>query len=328
MPSICALIVIGALLTASHELSQPLRGDAARALYEPVVGRSAQNPAYSADGRRVLFTIFRNGYNNGPAGLFVHDRATHEVTTLLDEPDQDSVNLPGTSWNGPRDLITFSSDREDRHEIWTINATNGTLRRVTHGVDGGESIEPSFSPDGEWIVFEVSKPGGGKERFGALWKVRNDGTELTRLTGGEGAQWDDRQPNWSPRGDRIVFQRRPIGGDLWGLYTISPEGGAATPILVSAFDHSDSTWSPDGKYVVFSSDQGGLSNPQIFVISSQGGESARVTFDTNFSDSAPSWSPDGRTIAFESHATETSPAMLWEIAAPRLSPLRRRAARR
>lgn len=338
VPEVCkpgalvAMMALTALLSADLRAKRASsfagRGDAAKTLHVPAEGRSAQNPAYSADGRQVLFTVFHNGYNNGPAGIYILDRISSEIATLLDEPDQDSVNLPGASWNGPRDLITFSSDREDRHEVWTVNPRSGALFRVTHAVDGGESIEPSFSPEGEWIVFEVLKMTDQQKRFGALWKVRSDGTELTRLTGGAGAEWDDRQPNWSPRGDRIVFQRRPIGGDLWGLYTISPNRGAATSLFVSAFDHSDASWSPDGRRVVFSSDHGGLPNPQIYVISSMGGDPVRVTFDTGYSDSAPSWSADGKNIAFESHLTEESPAALWEITAPAGSPLRRRLVRR
>ena len=325
-----AAAIAAALVSAAQAATRvspfAVRRDTASALYAPAGGRSAQNPAYSTDGRRVLFTVFLNGYNNGPAGLHILDRTSGETTTLLDEPEQDSVNLPGASWNGARDLITFSSDREDRHEVWTVNAGTLALFRVTRGVDGGEAIEPSFSPDGGWIVFEVSKVRTGEERFGALWKVRSDGTELTRLTGGPGAESDDRQPNWSPRGDQIVFQRRPIGGDLWELYLTGPNGGAVTRLFVSPFDHSDASWSPDGRQVVFSSDHGGLPNPQIFIIPSSGGEPVRVTFDAGYSDSAPSWSPDGSSIAFESHPTDASPAMLWEI---RLrSPSRRRAVRR
>jgi len=105
-----ALIIalLSADLRAKRASSFAVRGDTAKTLYAPAEGRSAQNPAYSADGQRVLFTVFHNGYNNGPAGLYILDRISGEITTLLDKPDQDSVNLPGASWNGPRDLITFS----------------------------------------------------------------------------------------------------------------------------------------------------------------------------------------------------------------------------
>ncbi len=113
-----------------------------------------------------------------------------------------------------------------------------------------------------------------------------------------------------------MSQRRPIGGDVWGLYAMSPNGSDLSPLLMSAFDHSDAAWSPDGWKVVFSSNHGGLSNPQIFVITSDGRELVRVTFDLSYSDSAPSWSPDRGKILFESHTTDVSPASLWEIAAP------------
>jgi len=38
----------------------------------PVGARaSAQNPAFSPDGGRLVFTLFRNGYNRGPAELWI-----------------------------------------------------------------------------------------------------------------------------------------------------------------------------------------------------------------------------------------------------------------
>ena len=303
------------------------RNDGAMPVATPERPQSAQNPAYSPDGSLIVFTQFHNGYNIGPSGLFILDRSVGRITRLVDDEGNDNVNLPGSCWNGPRELITFSSDREDRDEIWTISTQTGARFRVTRHADGGDSLESSLSPDGDWIVFEVSKEMGGSQRAGTLWKIRADGSDLTRLTG-QTAQWDDRQPNWSPRGDRVVFQRRPIGADNWGLYMMDPKDGTATPLLVSEYDHSDVAWSPDGRWVVFSSTEGNLPNPQIFVLSRKGGIPVRVTFDTRYSDSAPSWSPDGATIAFESHETDESPASIWQIAAPPLPPGRPRPVRR
>lgn len=303
------------------------RSDGATLLFALASPESAQNPAYAPDGARIVLTLFHRGYNDGPAGLHVLPIGQSVTSRLLDEADHDSVNLPGSCWNQASALVVFSSDRAERHEIWTVGDSGSPLSRVTTGVDRGESIEPSFSPDGAWIVFEARKgsSGGGT---GSLWKIRVDGTELTRLTDGSGQGFDDRQPNWSPRGDRIVFQRRPAGADLWGLYTISPDGGDPIPLLVSNFDHSDASFSPDGRWVVFSSEEEGVAKPQIFVISLAGGTPVRVTADPRFFDTAPSWSPDGRSIAFESHADDTSAASVWQIAAPTLWTPRKRPVRR
>src|SRR5688572_2843972 len=89
--------------------------------FAPEEGASAQNPAFSPDGDVVLVTIFHEGYNDGPAGLFIVDDG--EAEPLLDPEDNDAVNMPGTSWH--EDQIVFSSDLGDTGEIWAIPAEGG-----------------------------------------------------------------------------------------------------------------------------------------------------------------------------------------------------------
>lgn len=317
MRSVPALLFTAALLLLASPPSAPARSDGARLLFRPQTPASAQNPAFSPDGTGILFTLFHRGYNSGPAGLYLLSPASGEVAALLDEQDQDSVNLPGSSWNATTDRITFSSDRRETDEIWTISPGGTALFRVTHRVAGGSAIEPSFSPDGEWIVFEAVGGTAG-DRRGSLWKVRRDGSALTRLTGGPDGELDDRQPNWSPRGDRIAFQRRRAGSEDWDLYTIAADGRDLRPVVTGPSGDTDVSWSPDGRWLVFSSDHGGRAQPKIFVVAAGGGQPQAVTSDPGPADAAPSWSPDGAWIAFESHPGEDEPAALWRIAAPPL----------
>ncbi len=291
------------------------RPDGAESLYAPAPPESAQNPLFSPDGESLCFTIFHRGYNDGPAGLFL---LTNEglPKVLLDEPDHDSVNLPGSAWNRILDRITFSSDRQDSpEEIWTIDPEGAAPQRVTvHGA-GEYFIEPSFSPDGEWIVFERDREVPDDFQQGSIWKVRRDGTGLTALTDGPGGGTDDRQPNWSPRGGRILFQRRTPGSDDWNLFTMAPDGSDVRQVTLDESEDTDGSWSPDGTWIVYSSDLGGLSVPNLFKISEAGGTAVRITSDETREDSAPSWSPDGTWIAFESRPAGTDgPASLWRIA--------------
>jgi TolB protein len=176
------------------------------------------------------------------------------------------------------------------------------------------AYEPSYSPDGSWLVFE-SHP-LGVESQGAIYKVRADGTMLTRLTDGTG---DDREPNWSPAGDTIVFQshaRTPGDIDLW---VMSSDGTGIRNLTQSpSSEDTDASWSPDGERVVYSSNYGGLDNGNVFVISLTGGTPTRVTTYSGY-DGAPTWSPDGSTIAFESSTGDpdgSSGTQIWAIAAP------------
>jgi TolB protein len=282
-------------------------------LSAPPTGASDQNPAFSPDGRTILFTRFSNGYNEGPAELMLLDSATGQVALFITAPDSDNVNMPGTSWNLATNRIAFSSDREDTDEIWTADLDGGGLLRISHTTDGF-ALEPTFSPDGEWIVFETHDDLPEDQQMGRIWKVRADGSYLTPLTSGE---YDDRQPNWSPTGERILFQRREPGSDNWDIVTIAPDGSDLRPVTTQPAEDTDASWSPDGRWIVYSSDYDDVDIANLFIIAAQGGELVRVTFNENGYDGAPSWSPDGAWIAFESGGDE-APTALWMIAVPPL----------
>ena len=294
------------------------RPDGAIRLSAPQPPASDQNPAFSPDGTRLLFTRFAEGYNDGPAGLYLLDLATLQITPLLMDPDADDVNLPGSSWNGPAGRIAFASDRQDTDEVWTMAAAGGDLFRVTRHGERLYFVEPSFSPDGQWIVFEVDPAAPEEQRQGSIWKVRADGSGLAQLTDGPAGGTDDRQPNWSPQGDGILFQRRTPGSDDWNLYTMAPDGSDVRQVTTAPSGDTDASWSPDGRWIVYSSDHGGLPVPNLFIIGAGGGAPIRVTHDDAHEDGAPSWSPDGKWIAFESREgqEEDTPAGLWRIAAP------------
>lgn len=288
--------------------------DGAIRLTAPPRGSSDQNPAFSPDGAVLLFTRFEQGYNLGPSSLYMLNLASGSMRLLTAAPDSDNVNLPGSCWNAATGRIVFASDRQDTEEIWHIDQDGNNPFRVTFHHSPLHFIEPSFSPDGGWIAFEIIADLPDDRAQGSIWKIRADGSGLTQLTSG----YDDRQPNWSPGGDRILFQRRAPGRDDWNIYTMLPDGSDTQPVTTAPSSDTDASWAPDGNWIVYSSDYGGLPAPNIFIISVHGGVPLRVTLDEERADSAPSWSPDGKWIAFESRKglTEITPASLWMIQVP------------
>jgi Tol biopolymer transport system component len=117
------------------------------------------------------------------------------------------------------------------------------------GARGGDD-EPSFSPDGAWVVFERAvDPDAGKA---ALWVIHTDGTGLRRLTNDA---TDAGHARWSPDGKRILFTGHNDAttftpGPLW---IVDIAGGAPTPLTDPKNPgwSFEGDWSPDGRQIVF-----------------------------------------------------------------------------
>jgi len=287
------------------------RPDGAFPIPVPLDG-SLQNPAWSPDGNSLVFTHFKNGYNLDPADLLVFDMNTLEIHTLVSDGTS-NVNLPGSVWNEVTGKIVFASSRDPHDEIYVIAADGhpGQEQRITN-FENQMAYEPAFSPDGKFIVFETHPLETEDQGMIVIRKSAGAHAPIPLTHSGE----DCRQPNWSPAGNRIVFQCFADG--LWNLWTISPDGTKRKQITSGNGDNTDASFSPDGKWVVYSSDQGNLASANLFIIPVSGGTPFQLTHSQSY-DGAPSWSPDSRWIAFESSRNdpeESEGTQLWLTATP------------
>ncbi len=283
---------------------EPARKDGAVRLNPPVSG-SLQNPAWSPDGKSLLFTRFRNGYNRGPADILIYtlperdvqgrDSAGGEIRFLVRDGSE-NVNAPGSCWSPAGRFIVFSSSRDPRDEIFRIgeNGAPGDERRITDR-EGKAGYEPTLSADGLWAVFESHVQ--DVEGNGVLVKIRMDGTEPAReLTP---SMEDCRQPNWSPAGGLIAYQKFEYG--QWDIWTCDEAGGSHRRLTAGAGDKTDASFSPDGARIICSVESPQEAGAALTAFPVSGGAAAAVT-SPGWSDGAPSWSPDGGKVAFESRA--------------------------
>lgn len=280
------------------------------------LGRSFQNPCFSPNGQVLAFTNFTQRYNTGKSVVRTVPSGGGAVLRALSPTTAQSVNLPGQCWSATTDEVVYSSDVVDRDEIYLVSAAGDMPRRITNR-PGSLAWEPSVSPvlnDGSrWIVFE-SHSEANPDAGGELWKVRSDGAGLARLTQGH----NDRQPEWSPRGDKIVFQRE-VGQEAWDVFTLDLANGSTFNVTNDgALFNADASWSPSGDYIVYSSGDDDIEIANLFVIPANGGSRIRVTRSCGL-DGAPGWSPDGGRIAFESAPFDPDAqgsTTLWVIDAP------------
>lgn len=270
---------------------------------------SFQNPAWSPDGQSLLVTRFRNGYNREPADLLIIDLHTNSVRTLVSD-GSGNINLPGASWNDRTGRIVFSSSRDPHDEIFIIDdksALDGEVRITNR--EEMVAYEASFSPDGEWIVFESHRL--DVEGNGVITRYKVDGTEPYQML--TGANEDSRQPNWSPRGDLIVYQSFSEG--QWDIWVMNADGTAHRNVTNGVGDKTDATFSPDGEWVVYSYQEPEEEGANLYIIPVFGGDPIRVTRYEGY-DGAASWSPDGDRIVFEScpdDPDESDGTTIWVI---------------
>ena len=148
----------------------------------------------------------------------------------------------------------------------------------------GSHRSPSFSPDASMITFIDDSEGVPQ-----VWvKNLTQGDPIRITSGGLGAG----HPQWSPKGDRIVFHR----GDwkmLGGIWSVPPLGGESRRIIETGWSPS---FSGDGERIVFERQDG------IFTAAADGSDERRVEgAPSNFFqgvDLSPAFSPDGAWIVY------------------------------
>jgi Tol biopolymer transport system component len=162
------------------------------------------------------------------------------------------------------------------------------------------SLDPSFDPSGQKIVFASGRGGDfhpelGFERLG-LFTATSSGSDVERLTSGP----FDFMPDWSHDGSKVVFVRGENYGaprELWvvDVETLEQERVLDRPLKRDLYSPK---WSPDGGRIAFVTLSFKENQKNLWLVSSDGSELRQVP---HIEDSGTvGWSPDGDQIAYSS----------------------------
>jgi TolB protein len=157
----------------------------------------------------------------------------------------------------------------DSSGIWIMEVDGMNKKHVIIG------RYPDWFPDGGKILCEIASYTSGNEYVNHhLWIISLiDSNHIEIPLGG-----DNRDPQWSPDGSKIVFSSQPYGkrpqvcvinSDGTGLRQLTTEGGISP------------AWSPDGRKIVYVRDSGEYSSKhgQLWIMDANGSNKRQLTFD-------------------------------------------------
>lgn len=207
-------------------------------------------------------------------------------------------------WSPDGTIIAFDGlpGSDVLRDIYLVTVSENPVQTQLTTLPGFDCY-PSFSPDGEFIVYMSER-----DKNRDLFIMDLEGNDVAQLT--EEPAYDY-EPAWSPDGGQIAFVSRRTGGSE--IYVMDVDGTKVRQITDNSSLDWRPVWSPDGEWILFESWRN--DNADIFIMRPDGSDVQQLT-DNPAEDGNPTWSPDGRYIVFHSQRTGNYQLFILEVAHP------------
>ncbi len=248
---------------------------------------SLRSPSWSPDGKQVIYEKVDNAPWSYYTQLYSWDKnLDYRYADVFPSFSKDGY-LIVTTKDTDNSIFFMKKDGTERHLVFKSTApctdhSNGPCSDMV-----GVGFAPSWSPDGQWVVFGW----GGylvarNTSVAKIMLVRRDGSDLTPLTSGTP---NAGFPSFSPDGKEIVF--RSWGPNEDGLRIMNLDTKKVR-VLTDQLDNLP-CWSVKNR-IVFTR-KSADNNFDIFTINPDGSDLQRMTTHPS-SDAHAVWSYDGNKI--------------------------------
>jgi Tol biopolymer transport system component len=153
-----------------------------------------------ADGRSVLM----HGRRGAGVGVGLFDIETKQLRWL--SPETKAMAYP--TLTADENWVAAESFENHGSRLFVMPRAGGPPRPLTEGP--GHAWAHSWSPGGDKVAFAGQREGA----WNVYWKSRTSGAEK-RLTAETSARVFVRYPEWAPQGNRLVFERVEVKGNVY-----------------------------------------------------------------------------------------------------------------
>ncbi len=217
------------------------------------------------------------------------------VSSKGDAPHQltnDSRSLDGSAGIAqfPNGRLVFSKTEGKNAQLWTSDA-DGSNPKVLWS-ETGWAVAPVATADGKYIVVNLQK-----DKQSRIWRMDPDGKNPVMLADAA-ADVGDFNPQVTPDGKNVIFQRQVPNEDRFSLVSVPIDGG---PVQLFYAIAERSIFaprvSPDGKRIAFGTYNLSDFRKKIVIASLENGKFGKVERElehdlvTGFT-----WSPDGKDL--------------------------------
>ena len=276
-------------------------------------GQGALSGPITAEERQRLPGVIAFVSERGASKDIWLVRPTGEETQLTRGPEDEFPAAASPDGMALLMVATRELGEMHREQLRLVPVAGG--EPVSLHVPRGRARNPSWAPDGTWLVAESDVRG-----FSDLVRMapRSPAPGVEGMAAAEGADavlladvpQGSFEPSVSPDGEHVAFVSSRDGDPE--IYVMDADGGNVRRL--TAFHKEDwaPRWSPDGRWIAFLSSREG--RPRVFVVRPDGTGTRAVSGKAPTGEEREAaWSPDGRTLAFVGRE-EAGQARIWTVA--------------